>query len=68
MADTVYLIKDGYLYKHRENDGASYLKSGPQEQVTCLGTIEEAKVKYPREFESATRGIKHAVREQTPSI
>jgi hypothetical protein len=68
MADIVYLVKDGYLYKHRESDGASYLKRGPQEQVTCLGTIEEAQVKYPQELEKAMRGIKYAVREQTSSV
>lgn len=55
MADTTYLIRDGYLYKHRENDGASYLKRGPQEQVTCLGSVEEAATKYPRELELAMR-------------
>jgi hypothetical protein len=68
MADTIYLIRDGHLYKHRENDGASYLKRGPQEQVTCLGTVEEAEVKYPRELELAMRGLKHAVREQSKTI
>jgi hypothetical protein len=64
MADTIYLIRDEHLYKHRENDGASYLKRGPQAQVTCLGTVEEAEVKYPRELELAMRGIRYAVREQ----
>jgi hypothetical protein len=68
MADTVYLVRDGYLYKHRENDGASYLKHGPQEEVTCLGTVEEAEVKYPRELERAMGVIIHAVREQTSSV
>jgi len=68
MADIVYLVRDGHLYKHRESDGASYLKRGPQEQVTCLGTIEEAQVKYPQELEKAMRGIKYAVREQTSSV
>ena len=68
MADTIYLIRDGHLYKHRESDGASYLKRGPQEQVTCLGSVEEAVTKYPRELEMAMRGLKYAVREQTPSL
>jgi hypothetical protein len=68
MADIVYLVRDGHLYKHRESDGASYLKRGPQEQVTCMGTIEEAQVKYPQELEKAMRGIKYAVREQTSSV
>lgn len=68
MADTIYLIRDGHLYKHRESDGASYLKRGPQEQVTCLGTVEEAEVKYPRELELAMRGLKHAVREQSKTV
>jgi hypothetical protein len=63
MADTVYLVRDGYLYKHRENDGASYLKHGPQEQVTCLGTVEEAKTKYPNELMRATGVNDHAVRQ-----
>ena len=67
MADTIYLIKDGYLYKHRENDGASYLKRGPQEQVTCLGTVAEAEMKYPNELAIA-RGLKHAVHQIPPSV
>jgi hypothetical protein len=46
------------LYKHRENDGASYLKHGPQEEVTCLGTVEEAEVKYPRELERALMQVR----------
>ena len=68
MADIVYLIRDGHLYKHRESDGASYLKRGAQEHVTCLGTVEEAEVKYPEELERATRGIKYALREQSPTL
>ena len=68
MADVIYLVKDGCLYKHRENDGASYLKHGPQEQITCLGTIEEARIKYPSELATAFRGLNHALREQTPSL
>ena len=68
MADVIYLVKDGCLYKHRENDGASYLKHGPQEQITCLGTIEEAQIKYPSELARALRGLNHALREQTPSL
>ena len=68
MADVIYLVKDGCLYKHRENDGASYLKHGPQEQITCLGTIEEARIKYPNELARAYRGFNHALREQTPSV
>jgi len=68
MADVIYLVKDGCLYKHRENDGASYLKHGPQEQITCLGTIEEARIKYPNELARALRGLNHALREQTPSL
>lgn len=67
MADTVYLIKDGYLYKHRENDGASYLKKGPQATVTCLGTVAEAEVKYPNELASA-RGFRHALQNQIPPV
>lgn len=68
MADTTYLVRDGYLYKHRESDGASYLKRGPQEQITCLGTVDEARIKYPSELERAFRGLNHALREQTPSL
>lgn len=68
MADTFYLVRDGHLYKHRENDGAAYLKRGPQEQITCLGTVEEAQIKYPNELARAYRGFNHALREQTPSV
>lgn len=64
MADIIYLIRDGRLYKHSENDGASYLRRGPEEQVTCLGTTEEAEVKYPRELKLAMRGIEYAVHKQ----
>ena len=67
MADTIYLIRDGYLYKHREADGASYLKKGSQETVTCLGTVAEAEVKYPNELASA-RGLRHAIHQIPPSV
>jgi hypothetical protein len=56
------VVKDGHLYKHRENDGASYLKHGPQEEVTCMGTVEEAQNKYPNELARATRETNNAVR------
>jgi hypothetical protein len=62
MADITYVVKDGHLYKHRENDGASYLKHGPQEEVTCMGTVEEAQNKYPNELARATRETNNAVR------
>lgn len=67
MADIVYLIRDGHLYKHREADGASYLKKGPQETVTCMGTIAEAEIKYPNELAKA-RGSSHALHKQIPSV
>lgn len=67
MADTFYLIKDGYLYKHREADGASYLKNGSQETVTCLGTVAEAEIKYPNELERA-KGFKNAIYQIPPSV
>lgn len=67
MADTFYLIKDGYLYKHREADGASYLRKGPQETVTCMGTVAEAEIKYPNELARA-RGLSHALHKQAPSV
>jgi hypothetical protein len=62
MADTTYHVREGYLYKHRENDGPTYLKHGPQEQIICLGTVEEAAIKYPEQLARATRGIEHAIR------
>jgi len=61
MADTTYFIKDGYLYRHRENDGAAYLKRGPEAEQTRLCTIEEAKIKYPNELMRATGARPHAV-------
>ena len=63
MADITYVIKDGHLYKHRENDGATYLKHGPQEEVTCMGTVEEAQSKYPNELARAMRETNNALRQ-----
>jgi hypothetical protein len=63
MADTVYYVSNGKLYKSVENDGMSYLRRGPQEQVTCLGTVEEAQIKHPYELDRALRRGGYAVHE-----
>lgn len=53
--DTTYYVKDGMLYKSVENDGAVYLLRGPEEQIFCLGPVEDAKIKYPDELRLAMR-------------
>ena len=53
MADVTYYIKDGMLYKCRENDGPTFLRHGPEEQVIALCPIEEAVEKYPEELKRA---------------
>jgi hypothetical protein len=55
MADVIYYVKDGMLYKDRENDGITYLKYGAEREVTCLCSVEEAKIKYPDKLARASR-------------
>ena len=53
--DITYYIDKGMLYKCVQNDGATYLRHGPQEVNECLGTVEEAKGKYPEQLQRALR-------------
>jgi hypothetical protein len=55
MMDITYYIKDGVLYKDEENDGATFLRRGPERHTTPLCSVEEAKEKYPSELERAMR-------------
>ena len=47
MADVTYYIENGMLYKCRENDGYTYMRHGPESEITALCPIEEAESRYP---------------------
>lgn len=53
--DTVYYVKDGVLYKDVENDGATFIRRGPERQIIPLCSVEEAREKYPNELQRAMR-------------
>jgi hypothetical protein len=55
--DVTYYIDEGYLYKSVENDGPTYLKYGPEIDITRLCTIDEAVEKYPEQLKRAFRSM-----------
>lgn len=55
MADITYYIKDGVLYKSEENDGATFLRRGPEEKVTALCVVDEIETHYPELYEKLMR-------------
>ena len=61
--DVTYYIDKGHLYRNEENDGATFLKRGPETVATCLCTTEEAKELYPEQLKKALRssGAEHGV-------
>ena len=62
--DITYYIKDGMLYKDVENDGATFMRRGPERQIIPLCSVEEAEEKYPSELQRAMRS-NDAIRQQT---
>jgi hypothetical protein len=63
MMDTTYYVKDGMLYKSVENDGGAFLRRGPEEHTTCLGSVKDAETNYPDELKRAMRS-QNALRQQ----
>ena len=63
MMDTTYYVKDGMLYKSVENDGGAFLRRGPEEHITCLGSVKDAETNYPDELKRAMRS-QNALRQQ----
>lgn len=53
--DIVYYVKDGVLYKDVENDGATFIRRGPERHTIPLCSVEEAREKYPNELQRAMR-------------
>jgi hypothetical protein len=47
-----HYIANDMLWRHVENDGISFLKR-PLANDVALCSVEEAKIKYPRELEEA---------------
>jgi hypothetical protein len=43
------------LYKCRENDGHTYLRHGPEEQVIALCPVDEIENRYPELYERLMR-------------
>lgn len=62
MADVTYFIRAGNLYKHVENDGAVYLRRGPEAREYYMCTVEEAKTQYPEQLAKAS-GVLNALHE-----
>jgi hypothetical protein len=55
MADVTYYIKDGMLYRCRENDGHTYLRHGPESEILALCPVDEIKNRYPELYERLMR-------------
>ena len=51
-----YLVKDGILYLHTENDGYRLMRKGAQPHDEPLMTVEEAKIKCPGKLREAYGG------------
>ena len=52
-SETWYYIKDGFLYRHRENDGYTVMRRGLEPVDTRLCTVERAEAEYPKELDRA---------------
>lgn len=50
-----YIDENDMLHEVSENDGAVYLRSGPERDDTILCSVEEAKTRYPEKLSMATR-------------
>ena len=48
--ETWYLIKDGKVYQHWENDGYALMRKGADPRDYYVSTVEEAKAKWPSWF------------------
>ena len=50
-----YFIKDNILYRHTELDGYQAMRHGSRPHNEALMSVEEAKVKMPRQLELALK-------------
>lgn len=68
--DITYYIdeNDGMLYKSVENDGATFIRRGPEGQLINLGPVYEAVRKHPNELEKALRIKYYAVCKQAQTV
>ena len=48
--ETWYLIKEGKVYQHWENDGYALMRKGADPKDYYVSTVEEAKTKWPGWF------------------
>jgi len=48
--ETWYKIKEGKVYQHWENDGYALMRKGADPRDYYVGTVEEAKIKWPDWF------------------
>ena len=54
-SETWYYIKDGFLYRHKENDGYTAIRRGLEPVDTCLCTVARAESEYPKELHKALK-------------
>jgi hypothetical protein len=52
-----YIIKDENLYEVSENDGATFMRKGPERIEVFLCSEQEAKTAYPNELAKALKEI-----------
>jgi len=62
-SETWYYIKDGFLYRHKENDGYTVMRRGLEPVDTRLCTVEEAQAEYPKELDKALKDT-YGIRQQ----
>jgi hypothetical protein len=62
-SETWYYIKDGFLYRHKENDGYTVMRRGLEPVDTRLCTVEIAEVEYPKELDRALKDT-YGIRQQ----
>jgi hypothetical protein len=61
--ETWYYVKNGYLFRHEENDGYTVMRRGLEPVETLLCTVEEAEMLFPKELDKALKDT-YGIREQ----
>ena len=61
--ETWYYVKNGFLFRHEENDGYAAMRRGLEPVETLLCTVEEAITLFPKELDKALKDT-YGIREQ----
>lgn len=51
-----YIDENNMLHEASENDGATFVRSGPERHDEILCSVEEAKIRYPDKLRQALKG------------